>query len=86
MWNLRKRRIEKRQAIEHAAKKIIFTADAVINSAEIGSQVTTLDIQEKARQLFNLELSDKEATLALVHRLKERGYLVNNQTMRSMDA
>ncbi|MFE0654449.1 hypothetical protein ACFVZH_38560 [Streptomyces sp. NPDC059534] len=78
--------MEKRQGMLHTAKKLIFVADAVINSAEIGTEVTTRDMQEKARQFFNLELTDEAATLALVARLEERGYLVTPDNVRSLDA
>ncbi|MGP3691775.1 hypothetical protein ACTVZO_45290 [Streptomyces sp. IBSNAI002] len=86
MWNLRKKRKEKRQMVIHFAKRVIFATDAAINSGVWEGEVTTLDVQDKARQLFNLELSDKAATFALLNRLEERGFLVSTNTVRSMDA
>ncbi|MFJ8301731.1 hypothetical protein ACIQ9R_38340 [Streptomyces sp. NPDC094447] len=86
MRKLRKKRMEKRREMLHTAKKLIFAADAVINEAWIGEEVTTRDMQEKARQFFNMELTDETATLALVARLEERGYLVTPGNIRSLDA
>ncbi|MGW9441221.1 hypothetical protein [Streptomyces sp. NPDC055607] len=86
MRNLWKRKKEKRAAMIHLAKRAMFVVDSLIDSAEIGSEITTREVQETARQFFNLELNDKAATLALVTRLEQRGYLVSDQNMRSMKA
>ncbi|MFD0078947.1 hypothetical protein ACFVIY_42040 [Streptomyces sp. NPDC127166] len=78
--------MEKRREMLHMARKLMFSADAAINATWVGEEVTTRDVQEKARQFFNLELTDKAATLALVARLEERGYPVTPENIRSLDA
>ncbi|MEU8764977.1 hypothetical protein [Streptomyces sp. NPDC048659] len=62
-----------------------FSADAAIDCEWTGDKVTIRDVQEKARQFFNLELTNEEAASALATRLEKRGYPVHPET-RSPDA
>ncbi|MCY0923713.1 MULTISPECIES: hypothetical protein [Streptomyces] len=86
MWNLGKRKKAARKGAVHFARRVIFATDAAINSVGICGEISTLDVQERARELFNIELTVDDANWALVTRLNQRGYVVTPDTVRSMDA
>ncbi|MCY0932344.1 hypothetical protein OTB20_40600 [Streptomyces sp. H27-H1] len=86
MWNFRKKKKAAHKGAVHFARRVIFATDAAINSVGMIGEISTLDVQERARELFNIELTVDDANWALLTRLNQRGYIVTPDTVRSMDA
>lgn len=78
----RKWRDNRRQALIHFAKQVIAATDSVINRTPVFGFITSDEVQAEARDMFNLELTSRQATFALTQRLKERGFLVDNTTVK----
>lgn len=80
----RKWRDNRRQALIHFAKQVIAATDSVIDRTPWFGSVDTDQVRAEAREMFNLELSNRQATYALTQRLRERGFLVDETTVKEL--